>query len=76
MLKNAIFFEKKTEKLPQGWGLRPQTPVGLQRLRAPPQIPELLLPSPVTVTFLKAFFALHVFLFISIWNFGFRLGYA
>jgi len=44
---------KKFEKSPQRWGLRSQTPVGFRRLTS-----ELLLPSPVTVIFSKAFIAL------------------
>jgi len=41
MHKNALFFEKKkTGKLSQRWGLWPQTPNGLRRMKAP--TPELL----------------------------------
>jgi len=58
MQKNALFFRKKLEKSPQLWGLRPQTPNGLRRLRLRPQAPELLLLSPVTVLLRKAFTAL------------------
>jgi len=39
------------EKSPQRWGLRLQTPVGLRRLGASPQDPQLLLSLNLRVTF-------------------------
>jgi len=53
MHKNALF--KKNWKIAAALGAPPPIPVGLRRLGAPPQTPELLLPSPVTVIFLKTF---------------------
>jgi len=53
MHKNALFFLKKTVKLPQRWG-----PMASGSWELLPQTPELLLPSPVTVIFLKTVVAL------------------
>jgi len=43
MHKNALFFEKKNiGKLPQRWGLRSQTLVGIRRLEAPHPDPRVI----------------------------------
>jgi len=52
MHKNALFLEK-SEKSPQCWGLRLQTPVGLRQLGAPLPNPRVVTQSSVTVTFSK-----------------------
>jgi len=51
MLKNASFFGKKLEKLPQRWGLRPQTPVASGGWGLHPQTTKLLLSLNLRVTF-------------------------
>jgi len=45
------FFGKKIRKSPKRWELRPQTPLASGGWGLRPQTPDLLLPSPVTVTF-------------------------
>jgi len=57
MHKNALFLKKRLKNSPQRWGLRPQNPVGLRRLWAPPklilQTLKLILPSPVALIFFE-----------------------
>jgi len=61
MFKNALFFEK-TEKSPQRWGLRPQTPVGLRRMGDPLPDPQVVTPITCYTYFFKGFCSAKVIL--------------
>jgi len=61
MHKNAFKQKKKKlEKLPQRWGFRPQTLIGLRRLGAPPPDPQVVIPITCALVFSKAFVPLNV----------------
>jgi len=58
MHKNALFYKKNLENRRIVEGSAPQPPLASGGWSLRPQTPELLLSSPVTVTFSKAFVAL------------------
>jgi len=45
------YFLEKAEKFPQRWGFRPQTPVNIQRLEAPPPDPRVVISTQFTYNF-------------------------